>query len=192
VAPDQLDKPLSIKRGAVFAVWNDLFHADVPMGFRDRAFNVMRRTPRHAYIVLTKRPGLMAEYIEDALVLPNVFLGTSVENTEQAGVRMPDMRRIAGYRPGERWKTVICCEPLLGSVSGVPGARVNEPLPAWVIAGAETGSGFRPMEFAWAEGLRRRCNTAGIPFWFKTWNNGVRLLGARTWSETPEIPEVEA
>ena len=37
----------------------------------------------------------------------------------------------------------------------------------WVIAGGESGPGHRPMDPAWAEGLRDQCAAAGVPFFFK-------------------------
>ncbi len=37
----------------------------------------------------------------------------------------------------------------------------------WVIVGGETGSGARPMDAAWARGLRDQCSAAGVPFFFK-------------------------
>ena len=60
---------------------SDLFHPDVPKSFIARIWEVMRQTPRHTYQILTKRPDRMAEILGDGFdVLPNVWLGTSVED----------------------------------------------------------------------------------------------------------------
>ena len=70
----------------------------VPFEFIDRVFAVMALCPRHTFQILTKRPERMAEYFadversgrakfgEDVRVVPrpNVWLGVSVENQEQA------------------------------------------------------------------------------------------------------------
>lgn len=63
-----LDKPLRTRKPTAWAVWNDLFHEDVPDDFIDRAFAVMLAThiwgniPNHRFLILTKRPERMAEY----------------------------------------------------------------------------------------------------------------------------------
>jgi protein gp37 len=58
-----LDLPLRVKKPTVFAVWNDLFHEDVPFDFIDHAFAFMALCPQHTFLVLTKRPERMSEYI---------------------------------------------------------------------------------------------------------------------------------
>jgi protein gp37 len=47
--------------------------------------------------------------------------------------------------------------------NGRPG---GQPL-GWVIAGGESGPGARPMDPAWARGIRDQCAVAGVPFFFK-------------------------
>lgn len=37
----------------------------------------------------------------------------------------------------------------------------------WVIVGAETGPGARPMNLEWARSIRDQCQAAGVPFFFK-------------------------
>lgn len=67
---------------------SDLFHDDVPSDFIADVFRTMAATPYHTYQVLTKRPGRMAllarwqssSELADLVELPNVWLGTSVEN----------------------------------------------------------------------------------------------------------------
>jgi len=189
---EQLGKPYRKQKPQVFAVWNDLFHKDVPDGFRDRVFDTMRRTPHHAFVVLTKRPEIMSRYIADKPVVPNVILGTSIEDAERAKERMPHMRKIMGYRAGPRWLTVLCFEPLVGQIKNLPGPAAD-PLPSWVIVGAERcgAAPGRPMEGDWARLIRNNSERNRVPFWFKAWGNGVLHLDERRWLETPEIPEAE-
>lgn len=61
---DRLRIPLGIKKPTVFAVWNDLFHEDVSWRFLDKVFAVMAACPQHTFLLLTKRPEGMNEYID--------------------------------------------------------------------------------------------------------------------------------
>lgn len=118
----------------------DLFHEQVPDDFIDQVFAVMAETPRHTFQLLTKRPERMRAYIADevrwhtvldqvarlrasrpsrirvgepksAWPLPNVWIGTSVENQTWADRRIPDLLATpAAVR-------FLSCEPLLGPVN---------------------------------------------------------------------------
>ena len=61
---------------------SDLFHERVSDDFILDVWKVMRETPRHNYQILTKRPERMAELVDAKIgeVLPNVWLGTSIED----------------------------------------------------------------------------------------------------------------
>lgn len=60
---DVLEKPLHERTPTVWAIWNDLFHPDVPDDFIDQAFDIMWLAKWHTFLVLTKRPDRMAEYV---------------------------------------------------------------------------------------------------------------------------------
>lgn len=124
--------------------------------------------------------------------LPNVWLGTSVENQKWADVRVPLLLDTpAAVR-------FLSCEPLLGPVDLTPwqwcnrdggdykgagssrycrlhlgheGACRTAILKQldWVIVGGESGPGARPMHPEWARSLRDQCTAAGVPFLFKQW-----------------------
>jgi len=119
--------------------------------------------------------------------LPNVWLGTSVEDQARADERIPHLLATpAAVR-------FISAEPLLGPVdlSAVPwdvaGHQMYGAVPdrsehddfrywhhetqgiRWVIVGGESGPGARPMHPDWARSLRDQCAAAGIPFHFKQW-----------------------
>jgi protein gp37 len=102
---------------------SDLFHETVPDEWIDQAFAVMAATPKHTYQVLTKRPDRMAAYLQmvagekdmqrwinQAVIqtnspcvsgiieeagwpLPNVWLGTSIEDQATADERVPHLLR---------------------------------------------------------------------------------------------------
>lgn len=59
--PGRLDKPLRWRKPRRIFVCSqaDLFHADAPAEFIAHVFAVMAATPRHTYLVLTKRPWRM-------------------------------------------------------------------------------------------------------------------------------------
>ncbi len=65
---------------------SDLFHEKVSDDFILKVWNVMRETPHHNYQILTKRPERMADMLTKYIreVLPNVWLGTSIEEQETA------------------------------------------------------------------------------------------------------------
>src|SRR5579859_631225 len=59
---------------------SDLFHAKVPFEFVEQVWATMGATPQHTYQILTKRPDRMARFSKRLPLLPNVWLGTSVED----------------------------------------------------------------------------------------------------------------
>lgn len=106
----------------------------------------------------------------DGNPLPNVWIGTSVEDQERANQRIPILLRIPA---AIRW---LSCEPLLGPVdlgqaAGCgPGCSHEHCLPLeidWVVVGGESGPGARPMDEAWARSLRDQCAAADVPFFCK-------------------------
>lgn len=61
----------------------------------------------------------------------------------------------------------------------------------WVIAGAESGPGARPMNEDWVRSLRDQCTAAGIPFFYKQKLDGknkipLPLLDGKQWAQFPE------
>lgn len=178
---DNLDLPLKTKKPTVWALWNDLFHEDVPFDFVDMAFRVMYETSQHVFFVLTKRPERMLKYMtrppldDEPRLLPmeHVWLGVTAENQEQAAKRIPILLRIPAA------KRYVSIEPMLGPVSlnimDALGVHDDGPGPSldWVICGGESGPGARPIHPYWALSLRDQCATAGVPFFFKQWGEWV-------------------
>ncbi len=72
---------------------SDLFHEAVPAKFVATVWRAMQETPKHTYQILTKRPDRMADITTSLPVLPNVWLGTSVESADYLG-RVSDLRRV--------------------------------------------------------------------------------------------------
>jgi protein gp37 len=193
---------------------SDLFHPKVTDGFIARVFAAMATTPEHTFQVLTKRAPRMAslvgrgtfgaegfaDMVEEAMAefshagldvwpLPNVWLGVSVEDQEQADARIP---RLLETPAAVRW---LSCEPLLGPMDlskwlgpvDWPSCWEQHSLtlnrvqrmhqPQWIVVGGESGPGARPMHPDWARTLRDQCVEAGVPYFFK--QAGAAL--AREW-----------
>lgn len=132
--------------------------------------------------------------------LPNAWLGVSVEDQKTHDERWPHIERTpAALR-------YISYEPALDRLSlmrsfglyQVGDRRPNgtrwlatkagsrwECSPDWVICGAETGPGKRPMDLNWARDLRDQCGAANVPFFFKVDSNGSHELDGRTWEQMP-------
>ncbi|MGE5553581.1 MAG: DUF5131 family protein [Betaproteobacteria bacterium] len=176
-----LELPLRWKRPqTIFAnSMSDLFHADVPVEFILRVFDVMCKAHWHRFQVLTKRSERLLELNPLLPWPPNVWMGVSVESSDY-------LERINHLRATGAQVKFLSCEPLLGPLHGLDLHGVD-----WVIVGGESGPGARPMDPRWVIGIRDQCKLAGIPFFFKQWG-GVnkkrkgRLLEGRTWDEIPE------
>ena len=158
---------------------SDLFHSDVPPDFIADVWKVMAETPRHTYQILTKRPDRMVEIVPDLPKLPNVWLGTSVEDGRVLH-RVEELRQVpAAIR-------FISFEPLIGSVAGASLKDIH-----WAIVGGESGPNSRHMEPAWVDEIERMCRAAGTAFFFKQWGGRNkkatgRLLNGRTYDEMPQ------
>ena len=166
---------------------SDLFHEGVSDAFILEVWRVMRETPHHHYQILTKRPERMAEIVSTLIgeVLPNVWLGTSVENAEVTD-RIDHLRSVpAAIR-------FLSFEPLIGPIGNVDLSKIH-----WAIVGGESGRSARQIREAWVDAIYSLCLRYGTAFFFKQWGtwggdmrrrskkaNG-RLYRGRTWDEMP-------
>lgn len=178
--PDSLDEPKRWKSSRVVFVnsMSDLFHAKVPLGFIRDVFDVVRDTPQHTYQVLTKRSLRLRRAAEKLDWPDNLWMGVSVENSEVLS-RVDHLREVpAAVR-------FLSCEPLLGPLGDIDLTDIG-----WVIAGGESGPRYRPMELAWARGIRDACRASDVPFFFKQWGGRTpkafgRELDGQMWDEMP-------
>jgi protein gp37 len=157
---------------------SDLFHADVPSDFIAAVWQVMADTPRHTYQILTKRPDRMIEIVPALGKLPNVWLGTSVEDARVLH-RIDDLRRAPAV------VRFISFEPLIGSVGAADLTDIH-----WAIVGGESGPGARHMDPIWVEEIQAICRRTGVAFFFKQWGGRNkkatgRELNGRTYDEMP-------
>lgn len=138
------------------------------------------------------RDNLRQEYLWP---LPNLWLGVTVCNQEEADAKIPLLLQTPAA------KRFVSIEPMLGPVDltqiktstcswDTLADNVDNEGPAlnWVICGGETGPGARPMHPDWVRSLRDQCQGAGVPFFFKSWGEWAPdcLCGTKKpHSETP-------
>lgn len=172
---------------------------------RARLIQLIDDTPNLDWLLLTKRPENITPLMKRASKgtfgidwnfadhMPNVWLGTTVENQEQADKRIPELLKIPAR------VRFLSCEPLLGPVDlqkikWPTGEKIfATPLTGelwlhtyggpvkfdertaniggidWVIAGGESGPGARPSHPDWFRSLRDQCTAAGVAYFFKQW-----------------------
>jgi protein gp37 len=178
--PSRLDLPLRWKRPRLVFVnsMSDMFHEDVPLDFVKDVYDVMVRAPQHCFQLLTKRHERLAELAPELPWPENLWIGVSIENRRFV-TRADYLREVpAAVR-------FISAEPLLGPLEGLDLDGID-----WLIAGGESGPKHRRIDADWIRDLRDRCNSEGVPFFFKQWGGrtskaGGRLLDGRTWDEMP-------
>ncbi|MCX7021635.1 MAG: phage Gp37/Gp68 family protein [bacterium] len=178
----ELQTPVKWKKPRVIFTCSmgDLFHEEVPDQFIERVFDVMKKTDRHVYQVLTKRPERVLDLAPRLPWPENIWIGTTVEKADCLG-RIEKLRQVpAALR-------FLSLEPLLGPLTDLDLNGIG-----WVIVGGESGPGAREMKKEWAIEVRDICRDADVPFFFKQWG-GVqkkkrgRHLDGRLYSEMPEI-----
>jgi len=191
VHPNRLDIPLKRKKPTVWAIWNDLFHEDVPFSFTikvSQSIWAAGRERKHIFLLLTKRIKRAAEFFRKYPYSafpnnPHYWLGITVCNQAEADEKIPLLLQIPA---AVRW---VSYEPALGPLNlkkyfcgndcedfGLcqmeefqrdqcsQNGRIG-----WLICGGETGPGARPVHPDWAKSVRDQCQAAGVPFFFKSW-----------------------
>lgn len=161
---------------------SDLFHDDVPVDFIAKVWSVMKQTPRHTYQILTKRPDRMAEVLAAAPfeILPNVWLGTSIEDGRV-------LHRLDAIRRVPTAVRFVSLEPLIGSVAAGDLTGIH-----WAIVGGESGPRAREMDPIWVDEIEAMCRRSGTAFFFKQWGGknkkaAGRTLNGRTYDEMPAV-----
>jgi protein gp37 len=140
---------------------------------RSLLWQLIDDTPQLDWLMLTKRPEAPARLIPMPTAWlkdwpPNVWLGATVESPAVVG-RIPELLHAA---PGLRALRFLSCEPLLGRVDLSKHLGYSQRGPAqinWVIAGGQSGPKAKPSHPEWFRVLRKQCQRAGIPFFFKQW-----------------------
>mgnify|MGYP005817007303 CR=1 FL=1 len=179
-----LETPLTWKKARRVFVnsMSDLFHPDVPVEFMAAVWKTMAATPHHTYQILTKRPQRMASILSSNgfTVLPNVWLGTSVEDSRV-------LHRLDELRAAPAAIRFVSFEPLIGSVAGGDLRGIH-----WAIVGGESGPQARYMDPKWVDEIFDLCTDADTAFFFKQWGGRNKKAAGRTyrnqeWDDLPRI-----
>jgi len=187
---NRLEQPLRRRKPTIYFVnsMSDLFHEEIPDGFLDRVFSVIKKTPHHTYQILTKRSERMHDFFSERTVPRNVWLGVSAEDQKYGVPRIDDLRTV------DSTVRFISAEPLLEDLGEINLTGIH-----WMIVGGESGPKARPMKAEWVDNIHRQCKRSGTAFFFKQWGgwgadgkrrakkaNG-RTFNGRTWDEMPSL-----
>lgn len=152
----------------------DFFHEAID-GYRNEAWDIIRRCPQHTFQILTKRPERIndnkPEYWDE--IKQHVWLGTSIGS--QTGIeRMYDL--LLPIEGGGLIK-FLSLEPLHGPIDlkleeMMDWGHAVGDLIDWVIIGGESGNDngkytYRPCQIEWIESLINQCKERGIAVFVK-------------------------
>jgi len=155
--------------------WSDFFIEEADE-WRSEAWNIIMQTPRHTYLVLTKRPERISK---SSLQWPgHIWLGASVETTRQ-------YRRIEKLRDIPARIRFLSMEPLLARTHDTPLYGIH-----WVIVGTESGPKPRFTDLNWIRAIRDKCKAEGVAFFVKqlTTTGGIKIP-YENWPEDLRIRE---
>jgi len=148
--------------------------------WRDCAWQAIRSTPNLVWLVLTKRPELIADRLPKDWPLQNVWLGVST-GCKQTLKKVDILRQTPMHEKAVRF---ISAEPLLEDIAD----DLDLTGIGWLITGGESGhgdeylynpatwsrriksgddSGRRTMRLKWAQNLLMLARFHDVPFWFK-------------------------
>jgi protein gp37 len=187
LVPEKLGDPIrwSTPRRIFVNSMSDLFHEVVTDDYIEQICRVMLAANWHTYQILTKRADRMSELLRtklrEAASASHIWWGVSVENRKHGLPRIDLIRRACPRM------AFLSVEPLLEDIGQLNLANIH-----WVIVGGESGHGARPLDEKWVRSIRKQCQTAKVPFFFKQWG-GVRkaeagrMLDGQTYDEFPHI-----
>jgi protein gp37 len=165
--PTKWDRRAGAKgiRARVFcASMADVFDKEAPCAARERLWKLIRSTPNLDWLILTKRPEKIQEYLPQdwgSAGYTNVWLGTTCEDRKHGFPRVDALRAIPAK------VHFVSCEPLLEDISDINLSNIS-----WLITGGESGRKARAFDVAWARALRELCAKSNVRFF-------VKQMGAR-------------
>lgn len=194
----------------IFPSLCDPFDNEVPDEWRYDWWQLIAQTPNLIWLLLTKRIGNAAKMLPQPLPsenwphFPNVWIGASVVNQEEADRDIPKLlatpaaKRFVSYEPalgpvqwygdghnydGWDWLRGERQEADAGGAAGVGRgvaiartARID-----WLIVGGESAQGgakARPFDIAWARDAVRQCKATGGPVFVKQLGSAAESFGS--------------
>lgn len=151
---------------------------------RERLYSLIEKTEWLDWLLLTKFPKHFGVF------LPQMWLRRPLHNVwgmTTVGCKS-SMWRVDALLKTPFVVHGLSCEPLLENLNLNPFR-----MPDWVIAGAESGPGARPMKEDWVRSLRDQCIESKTSFFYKQ-NLDEKgraietpFLDGRQWTEFPEV-----
>lgn len=138
--------------------WSDFFIAEADE-WRADAWDIIRRTPQHTWLILTKRIDRVMECLPPDWGdngYPNVWIGVSVEDQKHYS-------RVAKLAKVPAVLRFVSFEPLLGAIN-IPDVNFYRKHIQWSILGGESGNDvgewrYRPSELHWYSNIISQLNT---------------------------------
>ncbi|HSV75464.1 MAG TPA: phage Gp37/Gp68 family protein [Bacteroidales bacterium] len=192
IVSGRLNEPFKKKKPRVFFVnsMSDIFHQEMPEEYLNRIFEVIEKTPKHTFQILTKRADRMYQYLSKREIPKNIWLGVTVENRKEGLPRIDKLRQLLAT------VLFLSLEPLLEDLGEINLHNID-----WVIVGGESGNKARPMDKEWVLSIKKQCEKQNVAFFFKQWGtwgadkvkrnkrlNGKELNG-KIWHQFPEVIE---
>lgn len=169
--------------------WSDFFIKEADQ-WRDEAWEIIKKTPQHTYLILTKRPENIRGRLPDSWPYRNVWLGVTVESQKY-------INRLNILLDTPAKKRFVSIEPMIGPVDlgnhlcktwNTGGLTLGKYLD-WVIVGGESGPNARCMEPDWVLDILLDCRTSKTPFLMKQMSGNAPIpdfLNVR------DFPKIEA
>ena len=157
----------------------------IPDEFIDAVWSRMAQNPQHTFLILTKRPRRMLEFVTNIAVfnygiLPNVWLGCTICNQQEWDKHKDIFLSVPG-------KKFISHEPALDRIDYGEGLKEISVL----ISGAETGAGARVTYPDTFRADRAQCEFYGVKFFLKYSNKrDGRMLDGVTHDDLPWLEKI--
>ena len=197
---DWLMQPIKWKlpRRIFVCAHSDLFYPEVVCTWINKIFAVMSFCPQHQFQVLTKRPEIAVDFLNDPSTYREVALRAGEIGTK--GWIPSEIQNLTPFWAIPSWplrnvwigtsvenqataedriphlshlpdKVIkfLSIEPLLERINLLPSGRSLLRGIDWVIVGGESGKKARPMKADWVREIRDECLRWYVPFFFKQW-----------------------
>lgn len=150
-----------IPSGAVvYACMTSDFFLDAADEWRPDCFCMMRERSDVEFIIITKRITRAAQCLPDDWGdgYANVEFVCTMENQKRCDERFPALLSLPAA------KKSVTCEPLLEEINM---SLYLDKTILRLVAGGESGDEARVCRYEWVLSLRKQCDNAGVPFYFK-------------------------
>jgi len=192
----ELEAPLERKKPSIIGVqfMGDLFKWYISYEDHEKIMEVVKAAKQHTFIMLTKRPVRMKQFVETFnsynnsrdKSLPNLWLGVTCENQETLEERRPILLKMPAA------KRLLSVEPMLSDIDIRPRHfQADGGWLDWVICGCESGSKRRKTEIDWIANLRDQCFALELPFFLKQMEVSGKIVKmpqfkGKVWAQYPK------